>query len=69
MLLLWRLNGPDLPGIYAARRILSRLENPDDVPISITLSASLKIGTSVGAPNSAKKTAFSDFPVNKKNGS
>lgn len=37
-------------GIYAARRILSRLEDPDEVPISITLSASLKIGTSVGVP-------------------
>ena len=37
-------------GIYAAKRILSRLEDPDEVPISITLSASLKIGTSVGVP-------------------
>ena len=37
-------------GIYAARRILSRLEDPDEVPVSITLSASLKIGTSVGVP-------------------
>lgn len=37
-------------GIYAAKRILSRLENPEDVPISITLSASLKPGSSIGVP-------------------
>ena len=41
-------------GIYAAKRILSRLENPEDVPISITLSASLKPGSSVGVPRHAE---------------
>jgi len=42
----------DQMGNYAARRILSRLSDPDEIPISITLSAALRLGASVCCPSS-----------------
>lgn len=45
----------DQMGNYAARRILSRLADPEEIPISITLSASLRLGASVSRPHTAKE--------------